>query len=111
MFLHHESNRGAQVILLAHTVVVLAFTQAGATEVKAQDAEARILKRPCNTKDDFVVHRSSIKRMRVAHNHTMRSRTIRFLDYRFYAASGTFKKYIASQVSHLFPFIADPSMR
>src|SRR5262245_43478638 len=111
MSLHHESNRSAQVILLAHTVVVLTFAQAGATKVKTQYAEARILKRPCNTKDHFVVHRSSIKRMRVAHNNTMRSRTIRFFDYCLYAASGTFNKYIASQVSHFFPFNADPSMR
>jgi len=59
---------GAHVFDFPDAVGVLAFAQSGAAEVKAEYGESEAVKRLHGVEDDFVVQRSPIKRMRMAHH-------------------------------------------
>src|SRR5581483_11927410 len=52
--------------------VVLAFAQAGATEVKPQNRKSEAVQRLHGVEDDFVVQRPAIERMRMADQRSVR---------------------------------------
>ena len=59
---------GAHVFDFADAVGMLAFAQSGAAEVEAQHGESEAVERFHGVEDDFVVQRSTVKRMRMAHH-------------------------------------------
>ncbi len=58
---------GTHVFFFADAAGVLAFAQAGAAEVEAQHGESEAVERFHGVEDDFVVQRSTVQRMRMAH--------------------------------------------
>jgi hypothetical protein len=61
-----QSRRGTHVFYFAFAAGMLAFAQAGAAEVEAEDGESEAVERFHGVEDDFVVQRSAVQRMRMA---------------------------------------------
>jgi acetylornithine deacetylase len=59
---------GAHVFDFADAACVLAFAQFGAAEVETEHGESEAVERFHGVEDDFVVQRSTVERMRMAHH-------------------------------------------
>ena len=61
-------KRGADIALLATAAVVFAGAQPGTAKIESQHGNTKRIQRFCRLIDDFVVHRTAEKRMRMAYD-------------------------------------------
>ena len=67
---------------------MLAFAQAGAAKIEAQHGESEAVERLHGVKDDFVVQRSAVQRMRMANEGGMRCAGRTGVEQGFQASGG-----------------------
>ena len=82
-------ERRAHVIDFADAVGVFAIAQAGAAEVEAKHGESEVVKRFHGVEYDFVVKRSTIERMWMAHQRGVRRGGRSGVEESFQASGGT----------------------
>jgi hypothetical protein len=68
---------------------VLAFAQAGTAEVEAEHRESEAVERFHGVEDDFVVQRSTVERMRMAHHGGVRRGGRSGVEESFQASDGS----------------------